>query len=191
VDLFEVRSILLLVVRLTILNTSTAMNFTFQFWDFWISLSIPEHRTPLMLAHHLAASIVSWCSFRYQVLNYYGLFFLGLSEVSSIFLVVVDLARYFPPIPGTFFDQLNSLVAGPGFALSFILYRFVYWWPVSYQLFKDVHTVSVKTDTARKLRPGQSWVLYLYLVLNLPLGFLQVYWLTIILGEVQRVLASA
>jgi len=167
-----------------------AMNFTFQFWDFWISLSIPEHRTALMLAHHLAASVVSWCSIRYRVLNYYGIFFLGISEVSSIFLVFVDLARYFPPVPGTLFYQLIRLIAGPGFVVSFVLYRVVYWWPVSWQLFQDVYAVTVKTDTAQKLRPGQHWVLYIYLALNFPLGLLQVYWLTVIVEEAGKVLSG-
>ena len=166
-----------------------AMNFTFQFWDFWISLSIPEHRTALMLAHHLAASAVSWCSFRYRVLNYYGIFFLGISEVSSVFLVFVDLSRYFPPIPGTLYDQFVGLVAGPGFVICFIVYRFLYWWPVSWKLFQDVHAVTIKSNMAEQLRPGNSWVLYIYLALNLPLGLLQVYWLTVILQEVKKVLA--
>lgn len=167
-----------------------AMNFTFQFWDFWISLSIAEHRTALMLAHHLAASVVSWCSIRYRVLNYYGIFFLGISEVSSTFLVFVDLARYFPPVPDTFYDKLIGLFAGPAFVVFFILYRVFYWWPVSWQLYQDVYTVTVKTDTAHKLRPGNSWVLYIYLVLNFPLGLLQLYWLTVILEEVGKVLAG-
>jgi len=167
-----------------------AVNFTFQFWDFWISLIIPEHRTPLMLAHHLAACVVSWCSIRYRVLHYYGLFFLGISEVSSVFLVFVDLARYFPPIPGTIYDRLIHLLAGPGFVITFVVYRFYYWWPISYQLFQDVYTVTVKTDLAQKLRPGHSWVLYVFLCLNLPLGLLQVYWLTLILGEVQKLLSG-
>ena len=169
-----------------------AMNFTFQFWDFIISLCIPEHRAqPLMLAHHLAASVVSGCSIRYRVLNYYGIFFLGISELSSVFLVFVDLARYFPPIPGTWFDQLVMKIAAPGFVVCFLVYRVLYWWPVSWKLFQDVYAVTVKSDMAEKFRPGHSWVLYLYLALNLPLGLLQVYWLGIILQEVQTVLGAA
>lgn len=167
-----------------------AINFTFQLWDFFISLLIPEMRTAIMLTHHLAASLLSYCSVKYGVLHYYGHFFLGLTEVSSIFLVVVDLAKYFPPVPETFYHHFVMSFAAPGFVLSFFFYRFLYWWPVSYQLYKDVYTVTVKTDQAARQRPGNVCVLYMYLILNLPLGLLQVYWLTVIAEQVQKVITS-
>ena len=44
-----------------------AFNFTFQSWDFLISLLIEEHRTPLMLAHHVLAAMVSYFALEYQV----------------------------------------------------------------------------------------------------------------------------
>ena len=49
-----------------------AGNFTFQFWDFWISLLIEEHRGIIWLAHHSIAALLSWLSLEYQVLHYYG-----------------------------------------------------------------------------------------------------------------------
>ena len=49
-----------------------AVNFSFQFWDFFISLLIPEHRGPLMLMHHCLAAVISWCSLEFQMLHYYG-----------------------------------------------------------------------------------------------------------------------
>jgi hypothetical protein len=106
-----------------------------------------------------------------------------LSEVSSVFLVFVDLARYFPPLPGSLYDHFIRFFAAPGFVGCFVIYRVFYWWPVSMQLFRDVFHVTVTTQRAQQLRPGQVWVLYLYLVLNVPLGLLQLYWLTIIFDE--------
>jgi hypothetical protein len=44
-----------------------AIHFAFQFWDFFISLLIPEHRTAMMLLHHLAAATVCYMSLQYQV----------------------------------------------------------------------------------------------------------------------------
>jgi hypothetical protein len=164
-----------------------AASFTFQLWDFFISLLIPEHRTAIMLSHHLAASLLSFYSIKYSVLHHYGLFFLGVSEISSIFLVFVDLAVFFPPIPGSLYDKFNTLITGPGFVLSFVLYRVLYWWPVSYQLFHDVYSVTILTDQAKRLRPGKTWVLYIYLLLNLPLGLLQLYWLSVIREEARKV----
>lgn len=166
-----------------------AINFMFQFWDFCISLAIPEHATVLMLSHHLMASTVSWCSIRYQYLHYYGIFFLGLTEVSSFFLAFVDLARFFPPVPGTLFQKWIDLVCGPCFVACFIYYRVILWWPESYRLYKDVQAV-VKSGKAEQLRPGATWVLYLFLALNLPLGLLQLYWLTVIFEEAKKSLAT-
>jgi len=44
-----------------------AANFTFQVWDFFVSLMIPEHATAVFLLHHVAAALVSWFSLSYQV----------------------------------------------------------------------------------------------------------------------------
>jgi hypothetical protein len=38
--------------------------FTFQVWDFFVSIIIPEHRTAVMMSHHVMAATVSWCSIR-------------------------------------------------------------------------------------------------------------------------------
>lgn len=160
--------------------------FTFQFWDFFISLLLPEHRTLLMLAHHLMAAAVSWCAVRYTCLQYYAVFYLALSEVSSIFLVWVDLAQYFPPQPGTAFDTVIGILCGPLFALSFILYRVIYWWPISLQLFRDIYHVFYTTGSVYKLRPGKEWVLYIFMGCNIPLGLLQLYWMTIILQKAKE-----
>ncbi len=115
------------------------------------------------------------------------MFFLGLSEVSSIFLVFVDLAQYFPPVPGTLFDSWVGIVCGPMFALTFFIYRIVLWWKVSYQLWSDAIYV-IQSGIAEKLRPGKSFVLYIFLGLNFILTFLQIYWFTLILEEVKKVL---
>ena len=45
----------------------TAAAFTFQVWDFVISLMIPECRTAIMLAHHLMAGLVAWYGLNNQV----------------------------------------------------------------------------------------------------------------------------
>jgi hypothetical protein len=160
--------------------------FTFQFFDFLVSLTIPEHRTAIMMTHHFMAASVSWFSIQFQYLHHYGVFYLGLSEVSSIFLVFVDLAKYFPPVPGSMFDRLVGTVCGPAFVVTFTLYRVIMWWPVSFQLFLDAYSV-LKSGQASKLRHGKEWVLYVFLGMNLPLGILQLYWFGIIVEEVRKV----
>jgi len=50
-------------------ETIAAVNFSFQCWDFFISLLIPEHRGPRMLVHHVSAAILCYLSLEYQVCN--------------------------------------------------------------------------------------------------------------------------
>jgi len=166
-----------------------ATSVSFQLWDFGVSLFIPEYRTAIMLTHHVMAFTVSWCSIRYTVLHFYGIFFLGLSEVSSIFLIFVGLAKYFPPEPGTMYNYFVAWLWGPAFAVTFTYYRVILWWPISYQLFQDVRAV-IRSEQAAKLRPGKAWVLYIFLALNLPLGILQLYWVTLILDGAKKILTG-
>lgn len=203
-------------------ETIATYNFTFQVWDFFISLLIPEHCGLLMLLHHAMAALICYCSLEYQVLHYYGgklckiaffiayidtclcyiffcptthtnafiicttVFFLGLTETSSTFLVFLDLAKFFPPTKDTFFDVLIG-IAGPCFLISFALVRVILWWKVSYLLWKDCYHVVIK-GIAEQLRPGKSKVLYVFLGLNIPLSLLQLYWFTIIIEEAMKVL---
>jgi len=45
------------------------VGFAFQFWDFFVSLLIEEHNTPIMLAHHMLAGTVCWLAVKYQFLQ--------------------------------------------------------------------------------------------------------------------------
>jgi hypothetical protein len=123
----------------------------------------------------------------FQYFHYYGIFYLGCSEISTIPLVFVDLAKFFPPIPGTNFDVFIGVVCGPLFAATFTYYRVFLWWKVSYQMAHDIRHV-LKNGMAEKLRPGRNHVLYVMMTLNLLLGMLQLYWFSLILQEVAKVL---
>lgn len=48
-------------------ETLCAVNFTFQVWDFMISLIIPEHSGALMLCHHVMAATVCYMALQHQV----------------------------------------------------------------------------------------------------------------------------
>lgn len=162
-----------------------ALNLVYQIWDFLVSLTIPEFRSdPVMIAHHIAAAAVCYLCLDGYLLGRYAIFYLGLSEVSSIFLVLIDFSKYFHPIPGSMFDYVSK-VSGPMFVGCFILYRVLLWWPNSFGLLADVRYV-VASGRSEQLRPGRTWVLYLLLMINFPLGLLQLYWLTIIFAEARK-----
>jgi hypothetical protein len=113
-------------------------------------------------------------------------FYLGCSEISTIPLVAVDLAKFFPPLPGTKYDFLVGAICGPLFAVTFTYYRIISWWTVSFQMFRDIFHV-MRNGMADKLRPGRNHVLYVMMALNVLLGALQLYWFSIILEEAAKV----
>lgn len=159
--------------------------FTFQVWDFIISLGIPEHRTPIMLMHHTFAALVSFSGLHCRYLVWYSFFFFGLSEVSSIFLVFMDLAKFFPPDEGSSFGAFIEGYCGPMFAVTFLYYRGYMWWRMTYIQFKDCFEI-MRSGHAEKLRPGKTWVLYVLMIFNLPMGALQIYWSSLILAEIKK-----
>lgn len=165
----------------------TALGTTFQVFDLCISLIIPEQRQPLFLCHHIMAATVSWYGLNNQYFHYYGIFYLGCSEISTIPLVAIDVAGFFPPVPGSTFDQFVNGFCGPAFAVTFTIYRVILWWIVGYQMFQDIFVV-LRNGMAHKLRPGRNHVLYVMMILNLLLGLLQLYWFQIILAEAAKVL---
>jgi hypothetical protein len=114
-------------------------------------------------------------------------FFLGCSEISGPFLVLIDIARFFPPLPNTTFAWMVGAIAGPLFAVSFTFYRIILWWQVSYLMWTDIQYV-LTTGISNKLRPGRNHVLYVMLAGNITLGLLQIYWWTMILEEAKKLL---
>jgi len=200
--------------------------FTYQIWDFVVSLTIKEHCTAVMMIHHVTAAIVSGVGLFHQYMLYYGFYFFGLSEVSSVFLVLINLDKHFPATTTIEEDTINTnhnidgmnmvdgvtadydhfdidattptptlrLVFGllvknycvPLFAILFLVYRGLLWWPVSYMLFKDCWTI-IRSGQAEKLRPGKTWVLYVLMVCNIPMGFLQLYWSSVIVTKVYEI----
>lgn len=120
---------------------------------------------------------------------YPTVFYLGLSEVSSIFLVLINLAKHFPPTPGGLFHSFVEFICGPLFVVTFFYYRVLLWWKVNIVLWKDAYTV-VTNGMAEKLRPGKTFILYLFLLCNIPLSILQLYWFWLIMGESFKVVAS-
>ena len=67
----------------------------------------------------------------------------------------------------------------PLFALSFFYCRIVVWLKLSYQLWQDAYTV-VTTGSLQKFRPGKTYGINLFLISNVLLSILQIYWLYII-----------
>ena len=125
--------------------------FCFQLWDFVISWTIPENMDVLFLMHHVLAMITAYCSLEYQMMGYYAIFYGGCSEISSIFLVLLDTKH-------EVFESILSLLVSPSnmdqvllvckimFFGTFTYYRIVGWIYYSIPLWKDCqHVMNSKT----------------------------------------------
>lgn len=162
-----------------------SVSLAFQFWDLVATPFIPEFSSPIMLGHHVCAALVSYVALQYQYYHYYAVFFLALSEVSSIPLVVMSVCKYFPPAPGSIQETIESM-AGPVFAVAFGYYRVYLWIKVTHQMWSDgIHVLS--NGTANKYRPGKSFALYLILVISALLTLLQLFWFSLITTEMLKV----
>lgn len=134
------------------------------------------------------ATIVSYLALQYQYYHYYVVFFLALTEVSSVPLVVISMGKYYPSYFGTYVP-----IAQPLFAIFFSYYRVYLWNKVSYSLWSDALVVLKKQkkeakSTAEEYRPGKSYCLYVILTIDVILGCLQLFWFLKIVIEVMKVL---
>lgn len=163
--------------------------FVYQTLDFFLSMFVPEHATAIFLTHHLLTAICAWMSLEYQMVPYYAVYFGGCSEISTMFLVLVDFDFYFPAEDrGSLWGIIITVCQG-SFALSFLYYRIIGWWQVSFQMWSDVFYVA-KKGRIEEYRPGKGWFLYGFLVMDFLLGSLQVYWFAFeILPKILEVLA--
>jgi hypothetical protein len=148
--------------------------FIYQTFDFFASMLVPEHCTAIFLTHHLLAAFTAWMSLEFQMVHYYAIFFGGCSEISTIFLVLCDFNVYFPAQRGSLWGAIITLCQ-VSFTFTFLYYRVIGWWSVSFRLWSDVFVVA-KKGAIERYRPGKAWFLYGFLVMDLLLGLLQIYW---------------
>ena len=113
----------------------------------------------------------------------------ALQEISTVFLVLIDFDVYFPAEDRGSLWGMIITVCQVSFAFSFLYYRVIGWWQVSFQLWSDVFHVA-KKGRIEEYRPGKGWFLYGFLVMDILLGSLQVYWFAfIILPKLLKLLA--
>lgn len=162
------------------------VSMTIQLWGLVMTPLIPEFSSAIMLGHHFLAALVSFVALQYQYYLFYSVFYLALSEVSSLPLLMMSISKYFPPVPGSFHEIVNDL-AGPAFAVTFTYYRVYLWIQMTHQLWSDGIYVLSK-GLSDQYRPGKNMCLYLILVVCTLLSCLQLFWFTLIICEVLKVL---
>ncbi|CAN0295327.1 unnamed protein product, partial [Ectocarpus sp. 13 AM-2016] len=88
------------------------VNLAFQFYDLVATVFIGRLCKVEMIVHHALATVMCYFLMRDCYVHYYAIFFLGISEVSSIPLVFVDVFKFFPDVAARWesFCSTNNLI---------------------------------------------------------------------------------
>ena len=125
-----------------------------QSYDTPISMFIPELRQITFVLHHAVVLSLSILSLRYRAFYYYAVYFLGVIELSSPFLAVVDAARDYPKIAEKY--PITNEICRVMFAIVFYIVRIFGWFPVSYCFWRDALYLLFNSDAAMHTMP--KWV---------------------------------
>ena len=101
-------------------------------WDFAVSLLHSELNSPEMLAHHSLAALLCYWGLTMPYMHYYSIYFMGVAEVSSVPLVLVDVCK-----PPSGVGSRADLAAKAGFEVLFLLVRDVFWVYTAATVWKD------------------------------------------------------
>ncbi|CAM9953233.1 unnamed protein product [Ectocarpus sp. 6 AP-2014] len=158
------------------------VNLAFQFYDLVATVFIGRLCKVEMIVHHALATVMCYFLMRDCYVHYYAMFFLGISEVSSVPLVFVDVFKFFPDVAASF-EGVNNLLR-ISFALIFMVVRVVYWPIVAARHLFDTFG-SVQAGTVHDVG-----VVGFFTACNLALTFMQWYWGYLIVRAATKMLSG-
>jgi len=126
------------------------------------------------LIHHILALTTSSLGLYYRVLYYFAPFFLGVVELSSVPLAIMDHFKAFRHLKEAYpgFAELNRVL----FAVSFLAMRVVYWPFVCLRFWLDATSeLSARAASGSSLA-AHDIVLIIFMVMNVLLSALQAFW---------------
>lgn len=131
-----------------------------------------------LIVHHIVAILLAALVYYYQAFQYQGPAFMGMAEISSLPLAIVDLFKQFPELRKHF--PMTNELARNLFAVSFLVLRGAYWPLCSYRF--CMITAAVLSSGAPIAFP--MWAVYIFVGGNVLMTFLQWYWASIILKAI-------
>eukprot|EP01098_Paradermamoeba_levis_P009946 TRINITY_DN4170_c0_g1_i1.p1 TRINITY_DN4170_c0_g1~~TRINITY_DN4170_c0_g1_i1.p1 ORF type:complete len:250 (+),score=50.91 TRINITY_DN4170_c0_g1_i1:128-877(+) len=155
--------------------------FGYQLYDLLVCLWVAELRTAPMIIHHALTATLAYISLQSPFAHSYVIFFFGVSEVSNIFLTLIDLLKMFPRFA---FAPLE-MISQAGFILSYFVFRIGFW---------SVISVKFWIGSFGLLESGKAHskaVVWTVLLSNIVLTVLQFYWATFILAAIRDQLFPA
>ena len=160
-------------------------NFAFQVWDFAVSLLHSELNSPEMLAHHSLAALLCYWGLTMPYMHYYSIYFMGVAEVSSVPLVLVDVCKFYPEVARRF--PALDLAAKAGFGVLFLLVRDVFWVYTAATVWKDGLGI-LRAGNFPEKYPG--YITASVLVANVFFTVLQLLWTKKLLDGVAELFAG-
>ena len=94
-----------------------------------------ETAAPEMLAHHFLAALLCYWAITMPYMHYYGVYFMGVAEVSSVPLVIVDICKYYPELTKRF--PWLDLASKLSFGVLFLIVRDILWVWTAITVWKD------------------------------------------------------
>ena len=149
----------------------TMMTAAYEVYNTLAVILLPEYRNAAFIGHHattLYLSLHARTTADVHFLHFYGLFFFGVSNISSVPLTMIEFANLWGS--AALLEASQTL-----FALTFVLVRSLYWPLVSGQFWLDL----LEVWNAGAVHSTLAMVTFL--VANVGLTGLQLYWTTLIL----------
>mmetsp|Transcript_1965 Transcript_1965/g.2380 ORF Transcript_1965/g.2380 Transcript_1965/m.2380 type:complete len:305 (-) Transcript_1965:233-1147(-) len=143
----------------------------------------------IFIAHHLFAGVTAWLGMYPGVASIYGIFFMGLSEVSTMILVL--LSNFDPHFGIDGLEEafpMTKVALGATFAILFIIIRVIVWPIVTYHFLLDALKV-LKRDSVHETKPVKI-ALRMMVVSSVGLTALQLLWLGEIITVGQEEIAK-
>ncbi len=135
-----------------------------------------------MLIHHALTLGLCVAAVSYQFVGGFTPFFIGMSEISSVALAFVDVFKFFPKLRESF--PATNQISRNVFAVLFISIRVLYW-PIVALLFWRASLLELLA-TAPLRYP--LWLYWLFLFSNAFLTLMQLYWGSLIVKAVAKML---
>jgi len=133
-----------------------------------------------LFGHHVVSILLSYLCYYHQAFHFYSPGFMGVAEISSLPLAVVDFFKHFPALR-THFSTTNELTRQV-FAVLFLALRGVYWPICSLGFWRA--TLATFDAGAQAQAAVPAPIMYTFLVCNVLMTCLQWFWASLILKAI-------
>lgn len=135
-------------------RTLATVMLAFQIWDFCATLAMTKEvkgQIPHIVHHASSASVcaIALLNGSHGLLLFYGPFFLGVSEISSVPLSMMDLFKY-SKVLAEVYPKANE-ASRVTFAVLFLVFRCCYWPVVTYDFWMTTMASSSPLSTRMKI----------------------------------------